>query len=136
MLKSTLIGTVVAVIGVTAAVFIADAISGPLMVTSPGAAGPEELAVGAAISGTVFGGIAGLILAALCARFLGTRATSAFLVICFVGLIAYGTFSFSASEQVATGAWLNVMHVIAAIPIVGLLTRELNNRSTHTAAAD
>ncbi len=128
MLKATLIGTIGALVAVTLTVLIADAISGPLMVTSPGADAPEELALSAALFGTVAGGIAGLVLAALCGRLLGAKATTAFLAICLVGLVAYGAFSFSATEEIATGAWLNAMHVVAAIPIVGLLAAELTDR--------
>lgn len=135
MLKSTLAGTVAAVIGVAITVVIADAVSGPLMVTSPGADAPEELALGAAIAGTVTGAIAGLTLAALCARFLASKAAAVFLGICLVGLVAYGLFSFSATEEVVGGVWLNVMHVVAAIPIVGLLYQQIGKRSAIEAAS-
>lgn len=135
MLKATLFGTIAAVIGVIVTVLIADAVSGPLMVTPPGADAPEELPMAAAISGTVVGGIAGLILAALSARLLGANAANAFVGICIVGLIGYGAYSFSATEQIATGVWLNVMHVVAAIPIVGLLFQQILKRSTPTPIA-
>ena len=125
MLKSTLIGTIAAVIGVVLTLFIADAVSGPLMVTPPGSDAPEELLLDAAIPATVIGGLAGLGLAAACARLLGAKAATAFLAICAFGLVAYGVLSFTAAEELATGVWLNVMHVVAAIPIVGLLHRQI-----------
>lgn len=124
MLKAALFGIVGALVAVAIAVILGDGISGPLILTSPGADAPEELALGAALFATVIGGIAGVGLAALCRRFLDSPAP-AFVGICIAGLVGYGIFSFTASEAVATGVWLNVMHIAAAIPIVGLLAAEL-----------
>lgn len=126
MLKSALFGTIAALVVVTVTALIADAVSGPLMVTSPGADAPEELAVGAALAATVIGGIAGLGLAALCKRFVA-EPIPVFVGICIVGLVGYGIFSFTATETVAVGVWLNVMHVVAAVPIVGLLAGAIAN---------
>lgn len=91
------------------------------MATPPGGDALEEIAIGAALSGTVVGGIAGLVIAALSKRLLGNNAVAAFVGICVVGLIVYGVFTFSATEELASGIWLNLMHIVAAIPIVGLL---------------
>lgn len=125
MLKATLFGTLAALVAVVIALLIGDAVSGPLLVTSPGADAPEELEIGAALMATVVGAFAGLGLAALCRRLLANGA-AVFVGICVVGLIGYGIFSFSASEEVATGVWLNVMHIVAAIPIVGALSRQFD----------
>lgn len=124
MLKATFIGLVGALIAVVITLLIGDAVSGPLLVTSPGADGPEELEIGAALMATVVGAVAGLGLAAATRRF-ATNAAAVFVGVCVVGLIGYGVFSFTASEEFATGVWLNVMHVVAAVPIVGALTRQL-----------
>lgn len=132
MFKAALLGTIVAIAGVIVTALVADAISGPLLVTSPGAEGPEALALGAAIAGTVAGGIAGLILAAIIGRFFAAKASTVFIGICVAGLVAYGAFSFSAAEQFSTGLWLNVMHVVAAIPIVGLLLQQLSGKTTNS----
>ena len=123
MLKATLFGTLAALVAVVAALLIGDAVSGPLLVTSPGADAPEELELGAALMATVVGAVVGLGLAALCRRLLSNGAV-VFVGVCVVGLIGYGIFSFSASEEVATGVWLNVMHIVAAIPIVGALAQQ------------
>jgi len=42
-----------------------------------------------------------------------------------VALVMYGTVPFTAAEETTTAVWLNVMHVLAALPIVGLLARQL-----------
>ncbi len=124
MLKAGLIGTIGALVAVAIVFLIGDAVSGPLMVTPPGGDAPEEVVIGVALFSTVIGAVVGLGLAALCKRFLGNPAT-AFLGICIVGLILYGILPFTAGEDTATGIWLNLMHIAAAIPIVGSLTREL-----------
>lgn len=129
LLKSGLIGTVGAVVAVAITFLIGDAISGPLLATSPGTDAPEAVAIGAALAGTVVGGIAGIILAAISKQFLGAKAAAIFVGICVVGLVAYGAFSFTATEEISAGIWLNVMHIVAAIPIVGLLVQNLNERT-------
>ncbi|MFK8022813.1 MAG: DUF6069 family protein [Ilumatobacter sp.] len=128
MLKAALFGTLAALVAVVATFLIGDAVSGPLLVTSPGADAPEELEIGAALIATVFGAVVGLGLAALCRRLLSAGA-AVFAGICVVGLIGYGIFSFSASEEVATGVWLNAMHIAAAIPIVGALVRQFDTNA-------
>ena len=75
---------------------------------------------------TVLGGVIGLGFALLAKRFLDNP-VPAFLGICIVGLIVFGIFPFTAAEETATAIWLNVMHVMAAIPIVGSLTQALQN---------
>ena len=42
-----------------------------------------------------------------------------------MALVMYGTVPFTAAEETTTAVWLNVMHVLAALPIVGLLARQL-----------
>lgn len=124
MLRAGLLATLGAVVAVAIAFLIGDAVSGPLIATSPGADAPEEIALGAALSATVVGGIAGLAMAVLAERLL-PKPVPVFVGVCIVGLIAYGIFTFSASEGLAAGVWLNVTHIVAAIPIVGLLARAM-----------
>lgn len=123
--KAGLIGTVVGAIGVAITFLIADAVSGPLMATSVGADVAEEVPMVAAVGGAVFGGIIGIILAAISKQFLGAKAASVFVGICVVALVAFGALSFSATEEISAGIWLNVMHIVAAVPIVGLLAQNL-----------
>ncbi len=121
LLRSAGIGIVAALVAVVIVFLIADAASGPLLVTQPGADAAEEAPLAGAIVGVIFGGIVGTGLAVLARRL--PRSMETFVGICLVGLVLYGVFALSASEAVATGIWLNVMHVVAAVPIVGLLAR-------------
>lgn len=125
MVKAGLIGALAALVVVAITFLTGDAVSGPLMVTPPGSEVPEEVTLGAALFSTVVGGVFGIGIAALCSRFAGAPAKT-FLGICVVSLVVYGVFPFLAGENIATGIWLNIMHVAAAIPIVGSLTRALD----------
>lgn len=122
MLKAGILGTIGAVIAVAITYFIADAASGPLLVTQNDLT--EEAPLAGALLFTALGGVLGLGIAALAKRFLGNP-VPAFLGICLVGLIAFAIFPFTVAEETATAIWLNVMHIAAAIPIVGLLTQSL-----------
>lgn len=123
MLKAGILGTIGAVIAVAITYFIADAASGPLLVTRNSGL-TEQAPIAGALLFTAIGGVIGLGIAALAKRFLGNP-VPAFLGICLVGLIAFGIFPFTAAEETATAIWLNVMHIVAAVPIVGLLTKSL-----------
>lgn len=124
MLKAGIFGTIAAGIAVAITFFIADAASGPLMATPPGGDLLEEIPLVGALVGTITGGIVGTIVAALLNRFM-SNAVPLFVGFCVVGLIAYGAFSFSATEELSAGIWLNIMHIVAAIPIVGGLVQAM-----------
>lgn len=126
LVRSAAIGIVMAVVVVVVVFLIADAASGPLLAEQPGGDGAEEVPLGGAVFGTVIGGLVGTGLAFLVARV--SRSVEVFVGICVVGLVLYGLFALSAADDTATGIWLNVMHLGAAIPIVGLLTRWLRER--------
>jgi len=125
LLRAGGLGIIGALILVFITFLIADAVSGPLSVTPPGGDGPEALAIGDTIVPTVLGGLIGVGLAALTRRFF-SNPSRVFIGICIAGLILYGIAPFSAAEETATAIWLNVMHIAAAIPIVGLLSRWLD----------
>ena len=126
LLRSAIVGIVAAVIAVVVVFLIADAASGPLLATQPGGDVAEEVPLGAAIFGTIVGGVFGTALAYLSGR--TPRPVEVFVGICVVALVLYGLFALSAADDTATGIWLNVMHIAAAIPIVGLLARWLQGR--------
>ncbi len=46
-------------------------------------------------------------------------------------MIMYAIIPFTATEEVSTAIWLNVMHIVAAIPIVGSLATELRKPATE-----
>ncbi len=126
LLRNAVVGIVAAVGAVVITFFIADAISGPLMASQPGADGPQEVPLGGAVFGTVFGGVVGTVLAFITSRM--KRSTFVFVLICLIGLVLYGLFAWTAADNQSTGIWLNVMHLAAAVPIVGQLTRWVASR--------
>lgn len=133
LLQTAVVGIVAAVIAVVVVFFIADAVSGPLMVTPPGGDVAEELPAGAAVFGTIVGGIVGVGLALVSRRL--SRPDQVFVGICVVALILYGVFAFSATDSTSTGVWLNIMHLVAAAPIIGLLVRWLTTAAAAPSAA-
>lgn len=124
-------GTTVAVGLVLITYLIADAASGPLLVTQPGSDSPEEIALGAAVAFTVLGGLVGLGLALVVNR--RSWPPSTFAAVCAVALLLYGVVPFTAAEQTSTAIWLNAMHVAAAAPIIGLLARSLADERNQPA---
>lgn len=126
LIRNAAMGVLAAVIAVVIVYLIADAVSGPLLATPPGGDAAEEVALGGAIFGTVVGGIVGAAIAFLSGRM--SRSVEIFVGICVVALVLYGLFALSAAEDSATGIWLNIMHIAAAVPIVGLLVRWLQGR--------
>ncbi|MEL7156396.1 MAG: DUF6069 family protein [Actinomycetota bacterium] len=133
LLRSALMGTVVAVVAVVIVFLVADAASGPLLATQPGGDVPEEVPLGGAIFGTILGGLVGTGLAALSRR--TPRPVPVFVGICVVGLVLYGIQALTAADTTGTGLWLNVMHIAAAVPIVGSLTLWLQARIEQSTPA-
>jgi hypothetical protein len=121
--KAAGFGTAVALGLVIIAYLIADAASGPLLVTQPGSDTIEEVALGTVVAFTVLGGAVGLGLALVVDR--RSWPPSTFIAVCAGALALYAIVPFIAAEQASTAIWLNAMHVAAAAPIVGFLARSL-----------
>lgn len=116
---------VVAVLIIYAAAWLMD---DPLLVEPESGGAAEKLAVEIATLATIAGGAIGLGLAAV-ARRVAARPAPAFVITCLVGLTAYGLLAVLRSPHTSTAVWLNLMHLAAAIPIVGLLTLRLAHRA-------
>lgn len=129
LLRSTGAGTAAALVAVVITFFIADAVSGPLMANDPSGE-LAEVPFAGAIIGTVLGGVIGMAIT-FAVRKRGNPVT-VFGVICVVGLIAYGAYAVSAAGTTSTAVWLNVMHLVAAIPIVGSLVNWLQHEGSAT----
>ncbi len=114
---ATLIAT-----GVVLGLVVLAGVVGANLVVAPefGSGPPDEMEAWAAAAATVFGGFAGLVLALL-SRQLKQRPTGLFLSLCLLGLLAYGFIAVIRSEEISTAIWLNLMHLAAAVPIVGML---------------
>lgn len=130
LLRSAALGIVAALVAVVIVYLIADAASGPLIAAQPGS-DAAEIPLGGAMFSTVVGGLVGTAIAFLSDR--TSRPVEIFVGICVVALVLYGLVALSAAEDTATGIWLNVMHIAAAVPIVGLLAQWLRGRQLSTA---
>jgi hypothetical protein len=131
-MQSAGIGIVVAIVAVIITYFIGDAVSGPLRALGPdGEMADVPLAGG--IIGTVLGGLVGTLIAFLLRN--RGNGVNIFLGICAVALVLYGLYAISAADTLTTGIWLNVMHIAAAVPIVGSLMQWMNSRVPATGQA-
>ncbi len=129
--KAAGFGTTVALGLVLVTYLIADAASGPLLITQPGSDSIEEVALGAVISFTVLGGAVGLGLALVVNR--RGWPPSTFIAVCVAALALYAIVPFTAAEQTSTAIWLNAMHLAAAAPIISFLARSLADERNQTA---
>ncbi len=125
LLRSAIVGTGVAVLLVLAVYLAANLANDPLEVQGPGGE-LQEVAMPAMVLFTVLGGVAGMTLAVLASRL--NRSASAFAAICVFGLVIYGLVPFFAAEATSTAIWLNLMHIAAAIPIVGTMMQWLRQQ--------
>ena len=127
--KTAFIATAIAILDVLVAFGIARLLDQSFIVRPEfGSGSASELQVWVVAGATALGGIAGLILAVVSKRF-GAQATMVFLAASLLGLVAYGVLSFIRADATSTALWLNALHLVAAVPIVGLLANELNRRA-------
>lgn len=129
LIRNMAIGTALAAVAVAVVFVIAEAISGDLLIAGTGDAAPESPPIGFAIGGTIFFGVIATLFATLLRKF-ASQPGKIFGIVSVVVLIAYGAFAFGAAEDSTTGIWLNVMHVIGAIPLVGAAARSLGATDT------
>ncbi len=114
------VGTILAV-AVVLLVYTVARLTGDSLVVAPEFGGaPAPLSAVVAGLATVAGGLAGTALAWLMRR-LAAPPRHWFGVVCVVLLIGYGLLSFVRAEEVSTGVWLNIMHIGAAVAIIGTL---------------
>ena len=131
LVKAAGFGTAIA-LGLALIVFVvADAASGPLLVTQPGSDDITEIALGTVVAFTVLGGAVGLGLALVVNR--RSWPPSTFVAVCIAALALYAIVPFIAAEQTSTAIWLNAMHLAAAAPIIGLLARSLADERNQPA---
>lgn len=112
-------GTGIAVLLVTAAHHVATGIADPLVV-----AGLGEVTLPNVIGFTIFGATVGAVVAHLIGHF-GRRPRMAFLAVALIALAGYAVVPFTAAESAQTAIWLNILHLVVAIPVVGMLARYL-----------
>lgn len=110
-------GTGIAVVLTAAAYLMATATTGQLTVTGAG-----EVTLGNVVGFTTLGGTVGAALAYAAGRF-ARRPRLTFLAVTLIALAGYAVVPFAAAETTRTAIWLNVFHVLAAIPVIGMLVR-------------
>ena len=131
LVKAAASGTAIALGLVLIVYLVADAVSGPLLVTQPGSDEITEIALGTVVAFTVLGGVVGLGLALVVNR--RSWPPSTFVAVCIAALALYAIVPFIAAEQTSTAIWLNAMHLAAAAPIIGLLARSLADERNQPA---
>jgi peptidoglycan/LPS O-acetylase OafA/YrhL len=131
LVKAAAFGTAIALGLVLIVYLVADAVSGPLLVTQPGSDEITEIALGTVVAFTVLGGAVGLGLALVVNR--RSWPPSTFVAVCIAALALYAIVPFIAAEQTSTAIWLNAMHLAAAAPIIGLLARSLADERNQPA---
>lgn len=122
------VGTSMAVLLVAAAYLLANEVAGPLVVT-----GGKEITLGNVVGFTIFGSTVGAALAYVVGRS-ARRPRLTFLSVTVIALAGYGVVPFTAAESAQTAIWLNIFHVIVAIPVIGMLTRYMNRDRTPVEA--
>lgn len=108
-----------AVLMVTLAYATAREITGP-----PVVAGAGEVTLINTVVFTLIGGMVGATLAYLLGRF-ARRPRLVFLTTTIIALAGYAVVPFTAANTLSSAIWLNVFHIVVAIPVIGILTRYL-----------
>lgn len=119
------VGMSLAVVLVTLAYLVAQEVTGALLVMGAG-----EVTLGNVIGFTLMGGTVGAVLAYMSGRF-SRQPRLVFLTVCSIALAGYAVVPFTAAVSVETALWLNLFHLLVAIPVVGMLSRAL--APSHTA---
>lgn len=111
-------GTAAAALLVATAYLIASAIADPLVV------GTGEVTLVHVVGFTILGATVGLGLAAAIGR-VSRKPRTAFLAVTLIALAGYAVVPFTAATSVGTALWLNLFHLVVAVPVIGILARWL-----------
>jgi hypothetical protein len=112
-------GTGSAVLLVSSAYLIARQLADPLVVTGAG-----EITLGSVTGFTILGATIGAALAGGIARF-SRRPRATFIAVTLIALAGYAVVPFTAAESIGTALWLNLFHLVVAVPVIGMLVRWL-----------
>lgn len=112
-------GTALGVLLVVLAHVLAGEFSGPLVVTGVG-----TVTLGSVVGFTVLGGTVGAVLAYVIGRFTRNPRPT-YVAVTLIALAGYAMVPFTAAESLGTAVWLNVFHLVVAIPVIALFTRYL-----------
>lgn len=84
----------------------------------------ETVGLRNSLSATAVGALLGWLAAAIALRWTN-RPRLIFIVVTVAGFIGWGIMAFTQAETIETALWLNGLHIVAAVPIIGTLAREL-----------
>ncbi len=112
-------GTSTAVLLVATAYLVAQALADRLVV-----AGTGEVTLGNVTGFTIFGATVGAALAVAIGRF-SRRPRPTFLAVALIALAGYAVVPFTAAASIGTALWLNLFHLVVAVPVIGMLARWL-----------
>lgn len=120
--------TGLALLLVASAYVAAHQLSGPLVV-----AGGGEVTLGIVTVFTVVGGSVGAVFAVVIGRF-SRRPRPTFLVATLIALAGYAVVPLAIARSIGTAFWLSLLHVVAAVPVIGILARWLPEDRTSGGA--
>ena len=121
-------GTGIALLLVASAYLVAQALADPLVV-----AGAGEVTLDNVTGFTIVGATVGAALAAAIGRF-SRRPRLTFLVATLIAVAGYAVVPIAAAESIGTAIWLNLFHLIVAVPVIGILARWLPRDRTSVQA--
>lgn len=122
-------GTGIAVLLAASAHLLAFEVADPLVMTGAG-----EVTLANVIGFTIIGGTVGAALAYAIGRF-ARRPKATFLTVTLITLSGYAVVPFTAAESTQTAIWLNIFHVVVAVPVIAALTRYLPRKRTKAEEA-
>lgn len=112
-------GTLIAAVLVTIAYLIATSLADPLVVEDIGAVGLANV-----LTFTVLGATFGIGLAIATTR-LVRKPRLTFVAVSWAAVAGYSVLPFTAAESIHTAIWLNIFHLLVAVPVIGLMARQL-----------
>lgn len=121
-------GTGIAVLLVASAYLVAQELADPLVV-----AGAGEVTLDDVTGFTIFGATVGAALAVAIGRF-SRRPRLTFLAVTLIALAGYAVVPFTAAGSFGTALWLNLFHLVVAVPVIGMLARWLPGDRTSVEA--
>ncbi len=121
-------GTGIALLLVVSAYLVAQELADPLVV-----AGVGEVTLDNFTGFTIFGATVGAALAVAIGRF-SRRPRLTFLAATLIALAGYAVVPLAAAESIGTAIWLNLFHLVVAVPVIGMLARWLPGDRTSVEA--
>jgi len=112
-------GAGIAVLLVASGYLVARELADTLVV-----AGVGEVTLDKVAGFTIFGAAVGAALAIAVGR-VSRRPNPRFLALTLIAMAGYAVVPFTAAESIGTALWLNLFHVLVAVPVVGTLVRWL-----------